>query len=65
MTTLVFIFTHSFAAIFGAGVMGVLAGGSIADLRAENAELREAAALDRDIAKLKAIIEEPEEDEAA
>jgi hypothetical protein len=65
MTTLIFIFTHSLAAIFGAGIMGVLAGGAIADLRAENKELREAATLDVTIAKLKAIIEEPEEDEAA
>jgi hypothetical protein len=59
------ILTILFGAILGAVHMGFFAGRTIADLRAENAELREAAALDLTLAKLKAIVEEPEEDEAA
>jgi hypothetical protein len=65
MTILAFFYILSLGASAGAGIMGILAGGTICDLRAENEELREAAALDLTVAKLKAIIEEPEEDEAA
>jgi hypothetical protein len=57
--------TFIIGASLGAAIMGILTSGKIADLEAENAELREAAALDLTLAKLKAIVEEPEEDEAA
>jgi hypothetical protein len=65
MTILGFFFIFSGSAILGAGIMGILAGGTICDLRAENEELREFVALDLTLAKLKAIVKEPEEDEAA
>jgi hypothetical protein len=65
MTLFAFCTMFAFGASLGAAIMGILAGGTIADLRAENEELREAAALDQSLAKLKAIIERPEPEEAA
>jgi type II secretory pathway component PulJ len=65
MTLLAFLFTFALGASLGAAIMRTLSGATIADLRAENEELREAAALDQSLAKLKAIIEQPEPEEAA
>jgi hypothetical protein len=65
MTIFVALFILSLGASAGAAIMGILTGGKVADLEAENAELRDAAALDLTLATLKAIIEDDEGDEAA
>lgn len=65
MTTLAFLFTLALGASLGAGVLGFFIMGKIADLEAENDELRlsltEADDFDNAVAKLKAVFAEPEE----